>query len=124
MDWLCCFLFLFQPLQLLQELHRWCFHFLDSSLPSHGMNHHLTWVKHLMPIFSTSLALMTCVGVSKHCRDSEIVHTAMHVQDGHQLVRSMLSHCKQPTVVGTREDQRVTLSQCVYKVNTFGDYWL
>ena len=75
-----------------------------------------------MPTFSTSLALMTCVGVSTHFWDSEIVHIGTHVQDGHQLVRSMLSHCKQPTVVGTREDQRVTLSQCVYKVNTFGDY--
>ena len=59
---------------------------------------------------------MTCVGVSTHFIDLVIVHTAIHVQDGHRLVRGTLSQCRQPTVVGAREDLRAALSLCAYRV--------
>ena len=73
-------------------------------------------MKQLIPTLSTSLVQMTCVGVSTHFIDLVIVHTATHVQDGHWLVRGTPSQCRQPTVVGAREDQRAALSLCAYRV--------
>ena len=74
-------------------------------------------MKQLIPTLSMFLAQMTSVGMATHSRDLVIVHTAMHVQDGHQLVRSTPSQCRQPTVAGAREDLRVTVSLCAYKVH-------
>ena len=59
---------------------------------------------------------MTSVQMSTHFRDLVVGPAAMHAQDGHQLVRSIPSQCKQPTVVGAREDLRVTLLLCTYRV--------
>ena len=105
-----------QAPRLPQELHLWHFPSQDSSSPSHGMSHHWAWVEQLIPTLSTSLAQMTCVGMLTHSWDLVIVHTATHVQGGHWLVRGTLSQCRQPTVVGAREDLRAALSLCAYRV--------
>ena len=76
------YLFCCQTLQLLQGLQLYHFSSRDSISLLHGKNHHCLGVKHLMPTLSTSLALITCVGVSTHSRDSEIVLTITHAQDG------------------------------------------
>ena len=92
------YLFCCQTLQLLQGLQLYHFSSRDSISLLHGKNHHCLGVKHLMPTLSTSLALIT-VGVSTHSRDSEIVLTITHAQDGqcHQLVRPTPSQYRQPT---------------------------
>ena len=92
-----------QTLQLLQGLQLYHFSSRDSISLSHGKNHHCLGVKHLMPTLSTSLAQITCVGVLTHSRNSEIVLTITHAQDGqcHQLVRPTPLQCRQLTVVET-----------------------
>ena len=70
-----------------------------------------------MPTLSTSLDLMTCVGMATHFRDLVVGPAATHVQDGQrQLVRSTPLQWQQPTVMGAREDLRVTLPLCAYRV--------
>ena len=73
-------------------------------------------MKQLIPTLSMFLAQMTSVGGSTHSRDLVVGPAAMHVQDGHQLVRSIPSQCRQLTVVGAREDLRATVSLCAYRV--------
>ena len=110
----CC-----QTLQPLQGLQLHYFSSRDSISLLHGKNHHCLGVKHLMPTLSTSLALMICVGASTHSRDSEIVLTITHAQDGqcHQLVRPTPSQYRQPTVAETWKDLRVARSLCPCKVH-------
>ena len=81
-------------------------HHMECPTTEHGWN---SW-------YLPCLAQMTCVGVSTHFIDLVIVHTATHVQDGHRLVRSTLSQCRQPTVVGAGKDLRAALSLCAYRV--------
>ena len=74
-------------------------------------------MKQLIPTLSISLDLITCVGMSTHFIDLVIVHAPMHVQGGEcPLVKSTPSQCRQPTVVGAREDLRATVSLCAYRV--------
>ena len=102
--------------QLLPGLHLWHFPFQDGSSTSLGISSHWVLVKPLISTLSIFLAQITCVGMSTHSRDLAIVRTAMHVQGGHHLVRSTPLQCRQPTVVGAREDLRATLSLCAYRV--------
>ena len=94
-------LFLTQLPQLLQWLLLWHFLSMDNSSPSHGMSLHWVWVEQLIHTLSTSLVLMTSVEISTHSRGLVVGPAPIHVQDGHQLVKSIPLQCKPPTVVGT-----------------------
>ena len=95
-----------QPLQLLQGLQLYRFSSRDSVSLLHWMNHHCTWVKHLMPTLSMYISgpdnLCRNVNTLQRFRNSTYNYRMDNVTR-HQLVRPTPSQCRQLTVAETWE---------------------